>query len=189
MRNTNVQKMAVTAMIAALYFALSLPFMTLIFGPVQLRIAEALTLLPVFSVNPIAGLTLGCILVNTLGAMSAANILGPLDILFGSAATLIAAFLTHYFRNVRFKGLPLLSALMPVLCNGIVIGLELTFVMSGGFELPLFLVNAGQVALGEFISCFALGLPLIRALEKTGLSHKLFSQAVKFSSPANAKTN
>lgn len=82
--------MAMTAMIAALYFALSLPFMTLIFGPVQLRIAEALTLLPVFAANPVAGLTLGCVLVNTLGAATGANILGPLDIVFGSAATLLA---------------------------------------------------------------------------------------------------
>lgn len=49
MRNNTVRKMAVNAMVAALYFALSLPFMTLIFGPVQLRISEAFTLLPVFS--------------------------------------------------------------------------------------------------------------------------------------------
>ena len=175
MRNTNVQKMATTSMIAALYFALSLPFMTLIFGPIQLRIAEVFTLLPVFSVNPIAGLTLGCILVNALGAMTSANILGPLDIVFGSAATLIAGFLTYHFREVRFKGLPLLSALMPVLINGIVVGLELTFVMSGGFKLSLFLINAGQVAFGEAIACFALGLPMVKALEKTGLGQKLFA--------------
>ena len=58
MRNNTVKKMAMTAMIAALYFALSLPFMTLIFGPVQLRIAEALTLLPVFAANPVAALRL-----------------------------------------------------------------------------------------------------------------------------------
>ena len=134
MRNNTVRKMAVNAMVAALYFALSLPFMTLIFGPVQLRISEAFTLLPVFSATPIAGLTLGCVLVNAFGAFTNANILGPLDIVFGSAATLLAAFLTYHLRNVRFKNLPLLSALMPVLTNGIIIGLELTFVMSGGFQ-------------------------------------------------------
>ena len=142
MRNNTVRKMAVNAMVAALYFALSLPFMTLIFGPVQV------TLLPVFSATPIAGLTLGCVLVNAFGAFTNANILGPLDIVFGSAATLLAAFLTYHLRNVRFKNLPLLSALMPVLTNGTIIGLELTFVMSGGFSLPVFLINAGQVALG-----------------------------------------
>ena len=69
MRNNTVRKMAVNAMFAALYFALSLPFMTLIFGPVQLRISEAFTLLPVFSATPIAGLTLGCVLVNAFGAL------------------------------------------------------------------------------------------------------------------------
>ena len=114
-------------------------------------------------------------LVNTLGVFTKANILGPLDVLFGSAATLLAAFFTHQLRNVRIKGLPFLSALMPVLVNGIVIGLELTFVISGSFNLPIFLINAGQVALGEAIACFALGLPMVRALEKTGLGNKLFS--------------
>ncbi len=174
MRNNTVRKMAVNAMVAALYFALSLPFMTLIFGPVQLRISEAFTLLPVFSTTPIAGLTLGCVLVNAFGAFTNANILGPLDILFGSAATLIAAFLTHQLRNIRFKNLPLFSALMPVLANGIVVGLELTFVISGGFSLPVFLINAGQVAFGEAIACFVLGIPLVRALEKTGVGKKIF---------------
>ena len=148
MKNNTVRKMAVNAMVAALYFVLSLPFMTFIFGPVQLRVSEAFTLLPVFSSTPIAGLTLGCVLVNTLGVFTKANILGPLDVLFGSAATLLAAFLTHQLRGVRIKGLPFLSALMPVLVNGIVIGLELTFVFSGSFNLPIFLINAGQVALG-----------------------------------------
>lgn len=87
-------------------------------------------------------------------------------------ATLLAAFLTYHLRNVRFKNLPLLSALMPVLTNGIIIGLELTFVMSGGFSLPVFLINAGQVALGEAVACFVLGLPMVRALEKTGVGKK-----------------
>ena len=85
MRNNTVRKMAVNAMVAALYFVLSLPFMTFIFGPVQLRVSEAFTLLPVFSSTPIAGLTLGCVLVNTLGVFTKANILGPLDVLFGCA--------------------------------------------------------------------------------------------------------
>ena len=167
MRNNTVRKMAVNAMVAALYFALSLPFMTLIFGPVQLRISEAFTLL-----------TLGCVLVNAFGAFTNANILGPLDIVFGSAATLLAAFLTYHLRNVRFKNLPLLSALMPVLTNGIIIGLELTFVMSGGFSLPVFLINAGQVALGEAVACFVLGLPMVRALEKTGVGKKIFCDSL-----------
>ncbi len=171
MRNNTVRKMAVNAMVAALYFVLSLPFMTFIFGPVQLRVSEAFTLLPVFSS------TLGCVLVNTLGVFTKANILGPLDVLFGSAATLLAAFLTHQLRGVRIKGLPFLSALMPVLVNGIVIGLELTFVISGSFNLPIFLINAGQVALGEAIACFVLGLPMVRALEKTGLGNKLFADS------------
>ena len=85
--------------------------------------------------------------------------------------------MTHQLRGVRIKGLPFLSALMPVLVNGIVIGLELTFVISGSFNLPIFLINAGQVALSEAIACFVLGLPMVRALEKTGLGNKLFADS------------
>lgn len=176
MRNNTVKQMATAAMVAALYFALSLPFMTLNFGAVQMRIAESLTLLPVFAVNPIAGLTLGCVLVNAFGAFTSANILGPLDIVFGSAATLLAATMSYKLRGVRFKGLPLASALAPVLVNGTVVGLELTLVISGGFNLPIFLINFAQVAFGEAIACFALGIPLVRALEKTGASKKIFLQ-------------
>lgn len=86
--------------------------------------------------------------------------------------------MTYHLRNVRFKNLPLLSALMPVLTNGIIIGLELTFVMSGGFSLPVFLINAGQVALGEAVACFVLGLPMVRALEKTGVGKKIFCDSL-----------
>ena len=105
MRNNTVRKMAVNAMVAALYFVLSLPFMTFIFGPVQLRVSEAFTLLPVFSSTPIAGLTLGCVLVNTLGVFTKANILGPLDVLFGSAATCWLPF-DHSAARCAHQGLP-----------------------------------------------------------------------------------
>lgn len=175
MRNKTVKSMATAAMVAALYFALSLPFLALNFGAVQLRVSEALTLLPVFSTNPVVGLTLGCVLVNTLGAVTGANILGPLDIIFGSAATLLAGFLSYRLRDIRWKDLPLLSALAPVLINGIVVGLELTLVISGGFNLNIFLINFAQVAFGEAIACYVLGLPLVHALERTGVSQKIFT--------------
>lgn len=175
MRNEKVQKMAVTAMIAALYFALSLPFMTMNFGAVQLRVSEALTLLPVFSASPIAGLTLGCVLVNAFGAMSGMNILGPLDVIIGSAATLLAAIMSYKLRSIRFKKLPWLSAIPPVLVNGLVIGLEFTLVINGGWNLPIFLINFFQVALGEVLACGFLGLPMVYALEKTGVSRKVFA--------------
>ena len=178
MRNNTVRKMAVNAMVAALYFALSLPFMTLIFGPVQLRISEAFTLLPVFSATPIAGLTLGCVLVNAFGAFTNANILGPLDIVFGSAATLLAAFLTYHLRNVRFKNLPLLSALMPVLTNGIIIGLELTFVMSGGFQPAVFLINADRFALGEAVACLCWACRWCARWKKPAWAKKFFCDSL-----------
>ena len=50
--------------------------------------------------------------------------------------------------------------------------------MSGGFSLPVFLINAGQVALGEAVACFVLGLPMVRALEKTGVGKKIFCDSL-----------
>lgn len=175
MRNQKVKQIALSAMVAALYFALSLPFMTLSFGAVQLRVSEALTLLPVFSANPILGLTMGCVLVNSFGAMSGLNILGPVDVIIGSLATLLAAIMSYRLRNVRFKNMPLLAALPPVLVNGIIIGLELTIVISGGFNLSIFLINFLQVAAGELVACYCLGIPLVYALEKSGVHQKLFA--------------
>ena len=81
--------------------------------PPALRMASSMVPLPVFSSTPIAGLTLGCVLVNTLGVFTKANILGPLDVLFGSAATLLAAFLTHQLRGVRIKGCLLYTSPSP----------------------------------------------------------------------------
>lgn len=174
MRNPKVKKMVGSAMIAALYFALSLPFMTLNFGAVQLRVSEAFTLLPIFSPNAIVGITLGCVLVNALGAVTQANLLGPIDIVVGSLATLMAAYCTWRLRGVRTKGLALAAALPPVLFNAVIIGLELCFVLTGGFNLPFFLINALQVGLGELIACYCLGVPMCYALEKTGAANKIF---------------
>lgn len=174
MKNQNVKRMAAAAMVAALYFALSLPFLTLYFGAVQLRVSEALTLLAIFSTEPILGLTLGCVLVNAFGAFTGMNILGPLDVVIGSGATLLAAYLTYQLQGIRFRGLPVLAALPPVLVNGVIVGLELTLVINNGFSLPIFLINFVQVALGELVACFCLGLPLVYTLEKNKLAGRLF---------------
>lgn len=97
------------------------------------------------------------------------------DIFLGTGATFVAAVLTYKFRDIQFRGLPILSALMPVLLNALVVGGELTMVMSPTFDLRIFWLNFGSVGLGEFIACFVIGLPLYRYLQSSGLAFRVFS--------------
>lgn len=168
MEKMSTRALVTAAMIAALYTALCIALAPLSFGMVQVRIAEALTLLPVFSPVAIWGVTIGCALSNLVGFMTGANILGFLDIVFGTAATLVAAILSYQMRNIRFCGLPVLSALPPVLINAAVIGAELTYMGAGTLVPGIFFINAAYVGIGQTISCVCMGLPLVFVLEKTG---------------------
>ena len=167
------RNMAICAMIAALYTTLCIATAPISFGMVQVRTAEAFTLLPVFSPLGIWGVTLGCALSNLIGFMTGANILGFTDVFLGTAATLIAAVLSYRLRGIRLAGLPVLSAVPPVLVNAVVIGGELCILLTGGLSPKPFLINAAYVGLGQMISCFVLGLPLVYILQKTGLSRLL----------------
>ena len=166
-----LRSMLLSAMVAGIYAATSLAIPALSFGPVQMRIGEALTLMPILFSDSIIGITIGCAITNAIGFMTGANILGVVDIPVGTIATLLAGILTYRFRNIKLFDLPILSALMPVLFNAIFIGAELGFLLSeGGFELAIFIPQAISVGVGELIACFVLGLPLIKALEKTNLN-------------------
>lgn len=168
MRTKSLRQLVFTAMIAAIYTVLCLAFAPLGFGPVQARVAEALTILPVFSPVGVWGITLGCAVSNLVGAMTGMNILGYMDILFGTLATFLAALLTRKWRHIKISGVPVLSALPPVVFNAVIIGAELAY-MSGPREifLKLFLSNAAQVGAGQIASCMLIGLPLAYFFEKT----------------------
>ena len=174
MKQTSVNRMVKGAMIAALYVALGVVFAPISFRAVQMRVAEALTLLPVFSPMAIGGLTLGCALTNFYGMVTGTSILGLLDIFFGSLATLVAAWMTWKLRKITWKGLPILSPLPPILVNGVVIGWELMPAMAGGWNFPIFLTNALSVAAGQLVPCYVLGLVLVYWMQKTGLDQRLF---------------
>ena len=170
----SVKTLVFAALIAALYTALTVALAPISYGMVQIRIAEALTLLPVYSSAAVWGVGVGCFLSNLIGLFTGADILGGLDIPFGTLATVLAALLSRALRNVRFKGIPVLSALPPVVLNAAIIGGELYFLLSPGAGFGAFLVQAGWVGLGELISCVCLGLPLCWVLECTGLHQRLF---------------
>lgn len=158
------------AVIAALYAVLTILQNTLLPGSasmaVQFRVSEILTILAVFTPAAIPGLTIGCVIAN----ISSLSVLGPYDMIFGSLASLVAALLMYAFRNVRTFSLPVLSALMPAIANGIFVGFEIEFFfVEGGFHFADFLLQGGLVALGELGVLIVLGLPLAKLLEKQNL--------------------
>ena len=151
------------ALIAAAYTALSLALAPLSFGYAQLRVSEALTLLPIFSPNAVWGVTLGCAITNAVGAATGANF-GMADVIFGTLATLVAALITARLGKFRVWGLPVAASLPPVILNAVVVGLELWYFTSA----PLLVCMLG-VGFGEVVSCCGLGLLLVKAMERAGV--------------------
>lgn len=161
------------SVIAALYVALTYAQEALLPGTtsmaIQFRVSEMLTMLSVFTPAAIPGLTIGCMLSNIMNSGAL-----PLDIILGSAATLLACICMYLSRNVCVKGLPLVPALMPAIFNGLIIGFEIEcFFIEGPFHFTSFLIQAGCVALGELGVCFTLGLALVMALKKNELYKKV----------------
>ena len=147
-----IKSLVYGAVIAAIYAVLTILFSWISYGPVQFRISEALTVLPVFLPCAIPGLTIGCVVANLLGGY------GVYDIVFGSLATLLGALGTSYFKNK-----PVLAALSPVVTNSLIVGSMLYFVVPDSGAL---LFNMASVGFGELVICFGLGLPLIQLLKK-----------------------
>lgn len=169
---TNTQKLVRTAAIAAIYTAVSMALAPISFGAVQVRLSEALTLLPIFSPFALVGVTFGCFLTNLFGWFTGANILGPLDVLFGTSATLIAGLLTYFLRNKSIW----LAALPPVIINALVIGAELAFIIEGNY-FTVFALQAVIVGAGQLVACYALGVPLVKILQKNNsLRLKIFDK-------------
>ena len=137
------------AAVAAIYFVLTFLFQPISFGIVQFRIAEILTILPFFMPEAIPGLFVGCLLSNIVGGN------GLADVIVGSLATLIAAFMTYKIRR------PYLAPLPPVLVNVVLVGPMLSVVLGQ----PLWLAM-GSLLLGQGVVCYVGGLPLLYLLQK-----------------------
>lgn len=158
-----------SALIAAAYASLTFfgGVFGLAFGPIQLRLSEVLTILPVFTPAAIPGLTVGCFISN-IGSFNA------IDMVFGTLATLAAAFLTYYLRNLKVKGIPFLALLPPVVINAVVIGFEIAvFFMPDTSFIWAFLISAAQIGISQFIVCFVFGIPFYLAFNKYNIFEKL----------------
>ena len=151
MRNKNINFLTQAAMIAAIYVVLTYVFAPFSFGEVQVRIAEALTILPVFTPAAIPGLFVGCLIGNILGGA-----ILP-DIIFGSLATLIGAFFTYQLRDKN----KFLAPLPPIAANTIVVPFVLRYGYGVALPIPFMMLTVG---VGEVLSCGVLGMVLYFAL-------------------------
>lgn len=143
------------ALIAALYVVLT--YITnlagLASGAVQVRVSEALCILPAFTISAVPGLFIGCLAANILTGAAL------WDVVFGSVATLLGALGTRYFGKNKF-----LAPVFPIVSNTVIVPfvLKLAYGVEQGY---IFL--AFSIFIGEVISCGILGILLYRALEKT----------------------
>ncbi len=143
------------AAIAAIYVVLTLlsNIFGLASGAVQVRISEALTVLPFFTPAAIPGLFVGCIISNLLAGSAV------WDVVFGSIATLIGAAGTYLLR----KKTKWLAPLPPIAANTLIVPFILAFAYGAEESIPFLMLTVGA---GEIISCGVLGLILLKALEK-----------------------
>ena len=152
------------AMIAAIYAVLTLIISPISFGPVQLRISEAMIMFAAVTPAAIPGLTIGCALANL------ASPYGLIDIIFGTTATLLAACFAYGMRNIRIKNNPWLTPMGAVVFNAFIVSAAIKIVSGADV---LYWLSVLEVGAGELISCYALGIPLWLLLEKSGLNSKL----------------
>ena len=155
MKNKSTVFLAQAAAIGAVYVVLTIIFAPISFGEIQVRISEMLTILPFFTPAAIPGLFIGCLIANILGGAI------PVDIIFGSIATLIGAVFTWKLRN-RNK---FLAPVPPILSNTIIVPLVLRYGYGINLPIPFMMLTVG---VGEVVSCGILGMILLGVLEKYG---------------------
>ncbi len=154
MKNKSTLFLVQAAAIGAVYVVVTLLFAPLSFGEVQIRFAEALTILPYFTPAAIPGLFVGCIIANFLGGAI------PIDILFGSIATLLGAIFTYKLRSSRF-----LAPVPPIIANTLIVPFVLHYGYGINLPIPFMMLTVG---VGEVVSCAVFGMILLTALSKYG---------------------
>ena len=170
-------RLAVLAVIAAAYVALTIALAPISYGPIQFRVSEALTALPFLIPSAAWAVFVGCVLANLYTG-------SVLDIVFGSLATLLAGLLTARFgkkgNTVKNR---LLGCLMPVLFNAVIVGAVLTW----GYQfqefpenpLASFGFNALTVGLGEAGVLYLIGYTLLRQLPKIKVIREFIARVNK----------
>ncbi len=156
---------AYAGIIGALYAVITLAFAPFSYGEIQIRLSEALCVLPYFTPAAIPGLFIGCLVANILsfkGVIAA-------DIVFGSIATLCGAIGAYLIGKLPFKGAVWLVPLPEVLFNAAAIPFVIKYGYGSDYGLPFIALS---VFIGQTLSCYCFGMPLMLALGK--LKKKVF---------------
>jgi Predicted membrane protein len=163
MKKIPIRKFAYAGLVGAAYAALTMLLYPISYGPVQFRVSEVLCILPFFDPIYAVGLFVGCVIANLISTA------GVLDIVFGSLATLAAGLCTAWIgRGGNSWVRCIAGCAMPVIWNGLVVGAVLaaaSTVTTDAFWAAYVLYGA-EVAGGEAVVLYVLGLPLLRALPK-----------------------
>ena len=161
----SIRKIVFAGVVAALYAALTIAVAPVAYGPIQFRIAEALCILPFFFPITAPGLFIGCVIANLFSPY------GFIDIIAGSAATLLATLFTMQAGKVNRGAIVMkvLACFPPVFINAIMIGAVIAWSIASSGEAfwPAMVINGLQVGLGQFVVMYAAGLPLMIVLPKT----------------------
>lgn len=160
------KRLVTAAMVAAVYATLTMLLSFSSYGLIQYRIAEALTILPVFSSIHVFSLFIGCLISNLLSPY------GWLDIVVGSLATLLAAIGTYYIGKKPSKYTKFLAPIPPVIFNALIVG-GLLFYEGASPTLDMAIL---QVGWGEFVCAYILGILFYIFIDKTPTLRKLFSE-------------
>lgn len=162
--NIKVKKVVFSALIAAIYAAVTMSLCFQSYGVIQFRLSEALTVLPFFSSYSIPGLFIGCIISNIISPS------GILDMVFGSLATLLAAIITYYIGKSSIKYKEYIAPMPAVIVNALVVGVMLHYTINW----PLILAVL-QVGLGELVCCYGIGLPMLLFINRNTSIRKYFT--------------
>ena len=161
LKPNTTRRIAIAAIIGAAYAVLTMVLAPISYGAVQLRVSEALCILPFFMPWTAWGLFAGCAVANVLTG-------NFFDILFGSLATLCAALLTARIgKREHTVGNRLLACFMPVIFNAVIVGAVITWAYEGMniFRHPgMFALNALWVGIGEAVVLYVIGFPLMSTL-------------------------
>ena len=163
MKKLTTRQIALNGVIAGLYAAITILTASFAYGNIQFRIADALCVLVVLDPSLTIGLTLGCLIANIFSTVSA------LDIVIGTAGTLLGCLLAAKVRKDWLVPVPI------ILANAVLVGAMLAYVLTPNALLQGFLINGGEVLLGEAAVLYALGVPLLLFFRKSGLMDRLLN--------------
>ncbi len=165
MKKITPRQIALSGIAAGLYVAVTVLTASFAYGNIQFRIADAMCLLVCIEPSLTVGLTLGCLIANLFSTVSA------LDMIIGTAGTLLGCLLTVHIKKTWLLPIP------TILSNAILVGAMLSWVLMPASEFWTgFVVMGGEVALGEAAVLYALGVPLVIAMRRTGLLGRLLKE-------------